>query len=834
MGITSFYYRKAGVALITAGALLLGGCHKDPATFDEDGVLEVDITRTEFGVPHVKADNLESLAFGIGYAYAEDNLCLLADLIVKYNSQRSKFFGPDQQPGTGDSLNLVNDFSYKALDIRAQAEAGFPSTSERARAMLSGYSKGYNHYLETTPVNQQDPRCAGRPWVRPIGEVDLLTCLLGIALLTGSEGFLDKMFVAAPPNESYMPKLAVAPKPGKEYKVAALNVNPMRPPEMNSAGPGSNGWALGRDKTESRGGMLLANPHLPHTGNLRLWQFHSIIPGAMDVMGASLSGMPGMVNIGYSRHMAWTHTASSARHFIVYKLSLDKTDPSGMTYLVDGQSRRIARRTLTVDVAIGGTVVPFTKDMFASDFGPMILVPEQLPWGEDADGGYAAFSIKDANRNNLDPMEFWITLNLARDMNEFQQAFKDYDGTIFNNTLAVDRNGNTFYIDDSSVPHLSDEAETLLVTDPSLIALRQQTGIVFLPGDRAVYDFAGTVPYPEAPKLERSDFVQNSNDSYWLTNPGQPMTGFSTMYTPLGEAAMPQSLRSRMGQRLLREAAGEERRFSLDELEQALLSTRNYLGEATRDDLLELCETQSEIPILIDGESVDLSPGCQALAQWDGLMNLESRGAHLFQEFAEAFNRNPQWINDFDPADPLDTPNTLAANQTVLEQLALAITRVRSARLPLDAPLGEVQFVERSRMDGTPTGEKLPWAGANDRVGGFNVFYPHPWNDGTLLPRHIYPSLPESLLSAEAGGYPISSGSSWMLVVEYTPGGPKARGLLTYSQATNPASPYYIDQTRYYSQQPRLRPIWFEQRDIERHAQSKTRLVKRIRPPHRS
>ncbi|MET0009582.1 MAG: acylase [Candidatus Thiodiazotropha sp. 6PLUC9] len=834
MIITTVCFWKNCFTLALVCALVLTGCHddksannEDPTTFDEDGFLEVSIIRTEFGVPHVTADNLESLAFGLGYAFAEDNLCLLADQVVKYSSQRSKYFGPDQVLGSGDSLNLINDFSYKALDIRAQAEAGFPLMSERLRAMLSGYTQGYNHYLEVTPVSQQDPRCAGQPWLQPISEVDMVTFAVGIALLPGAGQFLAPLFVAAPPGESYLPESVVEGAAAQVYQPERLDLRQVKLPESKPKGLGSNGWALGMDKSENQGGMLLANPHFPHTGNLRFWQFQGTIPGAMDTMGASLAGMPGIVNIGFNREVAWTHTVSTAQHFIVYRLSLDETDTSGMTYLVDGQSKQIESRLLTIDVNVNGMNVPLTKEVYYSDFGPMIVVPDQLGWGIDASTGlFSAYSIKDVNEDNLDLMEFWMALNLAGDMSQFQQAFQDYDGVIFNNTMAVDRKGNAFYIDDSTVPNLSDVAEAALTTDPTLIAMREMAGFVILPGDSSVFDFEGPVPYQEAPKLARSDFVQNSNDSYWLTNPHQPLSGYSTLYGPVDYQ---QTLRSRMGQRLLQDAAGEDNLFSLDELEQVLINNRNYLGEEVQDDLLGLCDSLENTQVTIGDEAVDVAAGCQALYQWDGLMNLDSRGAHLFREFAQVFATNPQWLNSFDPADPLSTPNTLATNQTVMEQFATAIATVRSAGLSLDASLGEVQYVERSLLDGTASGEKLSWAGANEIEGGFNIFSSNLNNDGTLLPRHLYASLPGSQLSAEAAGYPITYGSSWMMVVEFLPTGPNARGLLSYSQASNPASPYYDDQTKIYSEQPRLRPIWFDERDIQTHAQSSLQLEKRVR-----
>jgi acyl-homoserine-lactone acylase len=813
---------KLYLYLIITGSLVLTGCKEPTPAFDQDGVLKADITRTEFGTPHIVAENLESVAFGAGYAFAQDNMCLLADQIVKYNSQRSRYFGPDKQPESGDSYNLINDFSFKALEIRAQAESGLQTMSENVRAMLSGYAKGYNHYVQTTPATQQDPRCAGKPWMQPIDEVDLLTYILGITLLASSAQFLAPIFVASPPDESYAPQLALSTELDTSYSIDVLDIAQVRIPKDNSMELGSNGWALGKEKSEKQMGMLLANPHFPHTGNLRFWQFHTTIPGHMDVMGASLAGMPGIVNIGFNRNVAWTHTYSTAQHFIVYRLTLDDADLSGMSYIVDGESKPIERKTLSVDIKVGDDTQPFKKDIFYSEYGPMIVVQDQLPWGQDESGDFVAFCIKDANKNNFDLLEFWMATNLANNMEEFKQAFMDFDGVTFNNTMAADRVGNTFYIDDSTVPYLSEKAETALTTDPTLITLREQAGFAILPGDSSVFDFNQAIPYQLVPKLERTDFVQNSNDSYWLTNPASPLTGYSTLY---GEAVREQTLRSRMGQQLLQVATGDDQRFSLDELEhQVLLSNRNYLGEAVLTDLLKLCANQGNAPIVIDGKEQHLTLGCQALAQWDGLMNLDSRGAHLFREFAEAFSRTPQWVNEFDPNDPLNTPNTLANHQRVLAHLAKAIQNIETAGISLDAPLGEVQFFEQSHIDGTPTGEKLPWAGANNIEGGFNVFRENLNNDGTLLPRHVYPPLPDTQLSAEAAGYHVSYGSSWMMIMEYTPKGPNARGLVSYSQATNPNSPYIIDQTRYYSEQTNLRPIWFDWQDIRKHEQNRTQI----------
>ena len=129
--------------------------------FDDDGVLEANIRWTTYGVPHVTADNLESLSYGVGYAFARDNICVLADQIVRYNSERSKYLGPDLVPGSGDSEHLINDFGYLTLGIRELAEENYINLSANTRAMASGYTQGYNRYLADTGIDNIDGRCAG-------------------------------------------------------------------------------------------------------------------------------------------------------------------------------------------------------------------------------------------------------------------------------------------------------------------------------------------------------------------------------------------------------------------------------------------------------------------------------------------------------------------------------------------------------------------------------------------------------------------------------------------------------------------------------------------------
>jgi acyl-homoserine-lactone acylase len=324
-------------------------------------------------------------------------------------------------------------------------------------------------------------------------------------------------------------------------------------------------------------------------------------------------------------------------------------------------------------------------------------------------------------------------------------------------------------------------------------------------------DYNKPVPYARAPKYEGTDYVQNSNDSFWLTNLDNPITGVNPMY---GDVNNEQSLRSRMAHQLLANASGSDGLFSQAEVEEALLGNHSYLADAVLVDLLAACQAQESTPVNVDGVAVDISSGCSALALWDGRMDLDSTAAHLFREFAFAFNRAPQWQVPFAADDPANTPHTLLANAQTMQHFARAVLNVQAAGLDLDATLGEVQFVERTNNDGTAADTRYPWGGAHNVEGGFNVFSNRA-NNGTLLPQHGYATLPNTMLSADAGGYHIKYGSSWMMVVQFTEDGPQARGLLSYSQSDVNGADFNLDQTQLYSQQPTLRPLRFTEADIE-------------------
>ncbi|MFF5301648.1 penicillin acylase family protein [Streptomyces sp. NPDC013161] len=78
------------------------------------------ISRTEYGVPHIPAQDVDGLGYGHGYAFAQDNECELADHVVTLRGERIRFFESDGEPGEGEvgGSNLASD-TYCAGQLHA-------------------------------------------------------------------------------------------------------------------------------------------------------------------------------------------------------------------------------------------------------------------------------------------------------------------------------------------------------------------------------------------------------------------------------------------------------------------------------------------------------------------------------------------------------------------------------------------------------------------------------------------------------------------------------------------------------------------------------------------
>jgi acyl-homoserine-lactone acylase len=835
----------------------------DTNLFPADGKLEATIRRTTGGVPHVTADNLKSAAFGHGYAQAQDNVCLLAEAVVKARSERAKYFGP----GPGD-INIINDFSFKAQKILSGAEAEFPSLSQESKALIEGFAAGYNKYVVETPPADLPAECRNQPWVKIITPVDLFAHYRIVGQYASGALFATgAVFLAVPQGESPLPQavMAATDMDTDMFKHIASNAlkNAGKTNNFQDMGLASNAWGIGSDMSESGKGALLANPHFPYTGHRRLYQVQMTVPGYLNTMGAGLLGTA-IPLINFNENLGWSHTVTTSRRFTLYELTLKSGD--NFAYIKDGEEKPITSETFQIEVFNGSpTPTVLEKTFYYSEYGLMVSAnaltadpdtgQDGLPkWGASG----TAYAYRDANSGTTRLLDSWLQMSRAKNLEEFQDVFRNCGTTFWTNSTYADDQGNAFYIDSSSVPNLSDAALAVIdfkrQASPAYNELFN-AGLTLLDGDTSRDDWVegecnGLVPYEDKPKLLRTDWVQNSNDSYWSTNPDQLLTGYSPMFGP---EESPLGPRTRLGITMLQNPlssgpisptapapAGQDGKFGALDLINVIYNNRAWYADQFLAELRNRCTTIGSTPVnLPGGGSRSVDQACGVLQVWDGLYNVDSVGAHVYRVFIANYRDSfdTDLTANFDPENPVATPSTPSATNAgtaddpMLQALAVGLNALDQVNIAYNATLGSVQYHQPSGgalpglaggslSGGTPTdlGASFPWHGGDGSVdGAFNaigVVQDNFWED-TRFPR-VSPAVLDNTagLSVNAGeGWRMARGTSWHFGLEFTDNGPEAYGLISYSQSSDSSSAYFNDQSEMYSMKD-YRPILFTETDI--------------------
>ncbi len=756
----TFHY---GACAMAAALMLACGGKEDPLA------IHVEVKRTSFGVPHIVGKNLRSAAYGLAYSYAQDNICLAADRFMTVAGERSKYLGGDAASVAGSTLsNLRSDFYYKNILDQATIDKAFAASSAVTNDAVAGYVAGYNRFLaDGTAADFND--CATTAWAkRPLTENDLKRHMLALATQSGAGAFMVAIADAAPPLTQVA---RAAEKPVQMALLKRTATNFMR--QFDERPMGSNGQAFGSGVTENGKGVLFGNPHFPWTTTLRFYQAHVQVPGQYNVMGATLGGVP-LPQIGFNNDLAWTHTVSTGRRFTLFELTLN-----GSNYVVDGVSKPLTSKQVSVDVLTNGVVAPQTRTYFATEYGPL-LVSSALGAAWTSTKAYA---IRDANIDNGRIIEQAWDMGRSASTDELRTAMAKRMALPWVNTLAADRSGNAMYVDYSVTPNVDATHLTNCATSAQAKALAAARTFM-LDGTKASCNWPvdtaavspGIMSVASLPSLSRTDYVGNSNESAWLTNPAQLLTGFSPL---VGDQAKAQSLRTRLAFTQVQDRlAGTDslpgNKVSPDTLEAIFFQGRMMSAELVLPALLGLCQTTPSASAT-NGTVVDLTQACSVLNGWDRRAKISSVGTPLFREFwRRAQSITGLYATPFNASSPITTPRdpavtTPAVAAAMLKALADSVVVLNTAGVSLTANLGSVQYVTRN-------GVKIPFDGGDEFEGIFNRMTP--------------PGL-------TAGGYTsLVSGSSYIQIVSFEPNGANARGILTYSQSTNSASPYFADQTQ--------------------------------------
>lgn len=768
---------------------------------------DVDVTRTELGIPHIKANDLGSMGYGLGYAFAEDNLCVMLEDFITIRGERSKYFGGDGSYtifSNGNTTNNIDsDFFWKLTSTQSALAKLKNGLAPEAQNATVGFKDGYNRYLREVKAGAHPGRhaaCAAMPWLVEATEDDMYRRYLRLGLLASSSVFVGEIGTAQPPVAGTAPAVA----PTTATMADALKRDPGPLAFFNHDRPlGSNMYALGSDATENAVPILFGNPHFPWEGTERLYISHLTVPGKMDIMGSSLYGVPAIL-IGFTPQFAWSHTVSSAYRFTFYELTLDPSDPT--KYLYNGASMAMEKVPLAIEVkGADGKLTALTRTLYKSKFGPMLTLSASgvkiLPWTNGK-----AYTLRDANYENDRFINHFFRWNLATSFEEFKKIQAETVAVPWVNTIATGPGDKAYYADITAVPNVNAAKVQNCSTSAQAQVLAQLVpGLPLLDGSMpsCEWDTDADAPAPgifgpsHLPKIERSDWVGNNNDSYWLTNPAQPLTGFARI---IGDENTARTLRTRhsilkMQHRFAGTDGRPGKKWNMQSLEESVLDSHIYSGDLARNDVVsKLCVAGN---VMTTSGPVDVSKACAVLSKWDLSNNLDSVGGHVWREFwLNARGANGFYTTPYSGSDPVNTPNTInVASPEVQAALGDAVTKIQGFKIPLDAKLGAIQH-------SGVNGKDIPiFGGLGDPEGAFTI------GIGDLA----------------ADGYNVTFGNSYIQVVSWDASGPIADGFITYSQSTDPANPHFNDFTKDYSQK-KWQHFPFKDADVQARKQSQIHL----------
>ncbi|WP_370261161.1 penicillin acylase family protein [Limnobacter sp.] len=809
---------------------------------------DVEITRTTYGVPHVKAKDFASLGYGQGYAFAQDNLCVFLEDLLTIRGERSKFFGPTGtytiEPNGSTADNVSSDFFWKSLFAYEEEGAdgvtrnAWQRTRDRTipdfQDVVTGYVDGVNRYIAELKAGQHQytqadgskvpahEACRDAAWVQPIATDDMYRRFVRLSVLASSSVFVNEIGNAQPPSglpgpsaSAQRTQVAKAGKPKGltvEDKVALLKGQPNPFTAMQQKDRfGSNMYAFGKDATANGQSLVYGNPHFPWRGTERLYLSHNTLQQgnnkAMDIMGVGLYGVPAVL-IGFNEHFAWSHTVSTAYRFTLYQLRINPSNPTQYTY--EGQTRDMIALPTEIEVLQpDGTLTKQQRTMYRSHFGPMLVLEVSgvpvLGWNQ-----FSAFTLRDANLENDRLINQFAKWNLAKSLEEFMDLHKSELGVPWVNTVASGPGKPAYYGDVTVVPHVTDEKVAQCKAEPFATALGQLVpGLPVLDGSRQACEWGSDDDAPaegifgpgNLPTLVRNDYVHNCNDSYWLTNIAAPITGFDRI---IGDENTERTLRTRLcilhAERRLAGADGlEGNKFTQDLLKEIALNSELYSATLTKQAVVDnLCR----LPVLMGSRGpVQTAGACAALAAWDGKANLDSKGAHLWREFWLRAIRNPGGSPVGAPElHPPLFPNPLPASFPTNFW-----TKGFDPVMPVTTPSG-------LNIANPFTAAALADAIAAVQAAGFA--FDAPMGDiqksgvqasktpvfGGTSPEGAFTitSTEPDLLTEE--GYKVIYGNSYIQAVTWRDNGmPKADAMLTYSQSTDPANPHFDDYTKAYS-----------------------------------
>ena len=436
----------------------------------------VEVMRDRYGIPHIFAASLEDASFALGYVHAQDRLWQME------MSRRIASGRVAEIVGVG---GLETDRFLRTLGVRRAAEANLRLLDGETRKLLESYAAGVNAFLAADPVLPPEFWLTGarpEPWspVDSVAWVKMMAWDLGgnwrselLRMRLAKTLPLARIHQFLPPYPGEQPPLIADLK--ELYGTLERDAVQLAQFAPDNEGLGSNNWVVSGARSASGKPLLANDPHLGLTAP-PVWYFAHLSAPGMNVIGATLPGVPGVI-LGRNQRIAWGFTNTGPD---VQDLYIEKLDAAG-GYLAPDGSRpfQVIEETIKVKGA-----EPEKLRVRVSRHGPVISdvlrsAQEQAPRGHVIAFAWTALAEDDRT------MQSALRMARAREWDGFLAAARDFQSPQ-QNMVYADVEGNIGFVAAGRVP----------IRKPA----NDLKGMAPAPGWLAKYDWDGTIPFEQLPR----------------------------------------------------------------------------------------------------------------------------------------------------------------------------------------------------------------------------------------------------------------------------------------------------------------------------------------------
>ncbi|GAK32426.1 acyl-homoserine lactone acylase PvdQ [alpha proteobacterium Q-1] len=440
---------------------------------------DADIIRDDFGVPSIKGPRDADVAFGLGYAHAQDDWETIETVLLMARGALALRDGAAAAP---------SDYLVRLLRVDETVAAGYErDLSPAIRAVVEAYAAGINAYAADHPGRFSS-------YALPASGRDVVAGFVFRApFFYGLEGIIKDAMRAD------------AGTAGGE-KISALNRSLQQVLHLTGGVHlGSNAFAVAPSRSSDGKTRLMINSHQPYTGPVAWYEARLQSGEGWASAGALFPGSP-VILVGHNRDLGWAHTVNEPDLVDFYQLEVD--DPEDPTaYRYDGGWRDFERGTARIPVHLWG---PFAwtvkRPLLWSVHGPVLETPS----------GFKAMAY--AGAGDVRAVEQWYRMNKAGSMDQWMDAMA-MQAVPSLNTVYADRAGNIAFIYNAAIPDRKPGPDYSKI----------------LPGDDPDLLWRGRLPFAAVPKLI------NPDAGYLISANGTPLRA-TAGENDLGRNAIPPTL----------------------------------------------------------------------------------------------------------------------------------------------------------------------------------------------------------------------------------------------------------------------------------------------------